>query len=55
VSVRMIQVENSWMDLGEIWYERCAIGVYLKIVIFIFLQSVIPTWGKNKLVRWEFH
>jgi hypothetical protein len=28
----MIQLENRWTDLDEIWYERYAIGVYSKIV-----------------------
>jgi hypothetical protein len=26
LSVRMIQQENRWTDLDEIWYGRCAIG-----------------------------
>jgi hypothetical protein len=55
LSVRMIHLENHWMDLDEIWYGRYAIGDYLEIVIFDFLQSVIPTWQTNKLVRWDRH
>jgi hypothetical protein len=27
-------------------------GVYNNIVIFNFLQSVMPTWSTNELVRW---
>jgi hypothetical protein len=30
VSVRMIQLENRWTDLDEIWYGRYAIGTALK-------------------------
>jgi hypothetical protein len=43
LSVRMIQLENRWMDLDEILYGRYAIGYYPTIVLFDFLQSVIPT------------
>jgi hypothetical protein len=41
--VRMIQLENRWTDLDDIWYERYAIEDYHKIVLHNFLQSVIPT------------
>jgi hypothetical protein len=44
----MIQLENRLTDLDEIWYERYAIGEYPKIVLFNFLQSVIPTWRTTK-------
>jgi hypothetical protein len=27
LSVRMIQLENRWTDLDEIWYGRYAIGI----------------------------
>jgi hypothetical protein len=43
LSVRMTQVENRWTALDEIWYGRYAIGDNPKIVLFSFLQSVIPT------------
>jgi hypothetical protein len=33
VSVRMIQLENRWANLDEIWYGRYAIGDYPKIVL----------------------
>jgi hypothetical protein len=33
LSVRIIQLKNCWTDLDEIWYERCAIGDYPKIVL----------------------
>jgi hypothetical protein len=33
LSVRMIQLENRWTDLDEIWYGRYATGDYLKIVL----------------------
>jgi hypothetical protein len=36
--VCMIQLENRWMDLDEIWYGHYAIGDYPKIVLFNFLQ-----------------
>jgi hypothetical protein len=55
LSVRMIQFENRSTDLNEIWYGCCAFGIYPKIVLFNFLQSVIPTWRTNKLVRWNRH
>jgi hypothetical protein len=54
-SVRMIQLENSWTDLDEIWYAGCVIGDYPKTALFYFLQSVTPTWRTNKLVRWDRH
>jgi hypothetical protein len=33
LSVRMIQLENLWMDLDEIWYGGGAIGDYHEIVL----------------------
>jgi hypothetical protein len=48
----MIQIENSWKDLDEIWNGRYAIRDNPKIVFYNFLQSVIPAWQANKLVRW---
>jgi hypothetical protein len=44
----MIQVENRWTDLVEIWYGRYARGVYPIIVLFSFIQIVIPTWRTNE-------
>jgi hypothetical protein len=38
---------------SEIWYGRYAIGGCSKLVLFNFLQSVIPTWRMLKIVRWE--
>jgi hypothetical protein len=52
LSVRVIQFENRWADLDEIWYGLYAIGVYPEIVPLNVLRSVIPTWRTNKLVRW---
>jgi hypothetical protein len=49
----MIQIENSLMDLDEMWYEHCAIGSFPKIVFLSFLQSSIPEWQMNVLVRWD--
>jgi hypothetical protein len=40
LSICMIQLENRWMDLEEIWYGHYAIGDYPKIVLYNFLQSV---------------
>jgi hypothetical protein len=34
----MIQFENRWTDLDEIWYGLYAIGDYPKIVLLNFLQ-----------------
>jgi hypothetical protein len=55
LSVRMIQLDNLWTDLDEIWNGYYAIGIFPKIVLFNFLQSIIPTWRTNKLVRWDRH
>jgi hypothetical protein len=55
LSARMIQLENSWTDLGEIWYGRYAIGNHPKIVLCNFLLLVIPEWRTKKLVRWGRH
>jgi hypothetical protein len=52
-SVRMIQVENRLTNLDEIWYGRYATGANPKIVIFNFLQSVLPPWQMHKLLRWD--
>jgi hypothetical protein len=30
----MIQIENRWTDLDNIWYGRNAIGYYPKIVLY---------------------
>jgi hypothetical protein len=35
-SVHMIQLENSWTDLDEIWHGRYAIGDSLKSYFSIF-------------------
>jgi hypothetical protein len=50
LSVRMIQLENRWTDLDDIWYGSYAIGIYPKIVLFNFLQSAIPIWRTSELV-----
>jgi hypothetical protein len=41
LSVRMVQLENCLTDLDEILYERLAIGIYSKVVLLNFLQSVV--------------
>jgi hypothetical protein len=55
LSVHMIQLKNRWMDLDKISYGHYATGDYPKIIIYNLLQSVIPTWRANKLVRWGRH
>jgi hypothetical protein len=52
MSVCMIQLENCWTDLDQIWYGCYAIGEYPETVLYNFFQLVIPTWQMNKLVRW---
>jgi hypothetical protein len=49
----MVQLQISWTDWGEIWYEHNAIGDCPKIVFHGFLQSVITARQANKLVRWR--
>jgi hypothetical protein len=44
----MIQLENRWTDLDEIWYGLCAIGDFPKIVLLNYLQSIIPKWRSNR-------
>jgi hypothetical protein len=36
LSVHMIQFENHWTDLDEIWYGHYAIEGYPKLVLFNF-------------------
>jgi hypothetical protein len=45
LSVRMLQPENRWADLDEIWYGRYTIGVYPKIVCYKLVQYKTPTDG----------
>jgi hypothetical protein len=54
-SVCMVQIKNTWTDLDEISCGRYAIGVCRIIVIFNFLQSMIPTFQTNELLRWDRH
>jgi hypothetical protein len=51
LSVHMIPLDNHWTDLDDIWYVSHAIGVCLKIIHVMFLESVIPTWRTNEIVR----
>jgi hypothetical protein len=55
LSVCMIKLENWWTDFDEIWYGRYAVGGYRFLILFNFLQSIIPTWQTNELVRLERH
>jgi hypothetical protein len=52
-SVGIIQLQNRWKDLGQIWYGRHDIGYYNKITFYNFPQSVISR--ANKLMRWDQH
>jgi hypothetical protein len=38
MSVRMIQLENRWTDLDEIWCGRYAIGVHPNTGIIFYNQ-----------------
>jgi hypothetical protein len=49
----MIQLENLRPDLDEIWHGCYATGGYPKLILFNFLQLVIPAWWTNELVRWD--
>jgi hypothetical protein len=50
-----IQLKNCWMDKDKIWYECYATGGCPKIKLFCFLQSVVPKWWMQKLVKWDQH
>jgi hypothetical protein len=43
------------MDFDEILYGHYAIEGYPKLILFSFLQLVIPTWWMNELLGWEQH
>jgi hypothetical protein len=51
LSVHMIPLDSHWTDLDDIWYVSYVIGVCLKIVHVMFLESVIPTWWTKEIVR----
>lgn len=51
VFVPMIHLENRWTDLHETRCGSYAIGVYPKIVLISFVESVTRTWRTKKLVR----
>jgi hypothetical protein len=50
-SIHMIQLENRWMKVDDIWYACYATRVYPKIALFSFLQLGIPAWKMNELVQ----
>jgi hypothetical protein len=54
-SDRMIQLENNWADLDEIWCGRYAIGDCYDNVLYNFLQAVILAWRTSKFVKWDRH
>jgi hypothetical protein len=41
MSVRTHALTREWTYFHEIWYGRCAIGAWFKIVIFHFLHSLL--------------
>jgi hypothetical protein len=41
------------LDFDEIWCGYYTIGGYPKLILFNFLQSVIPIWWTEELSRWE--
>jgi hypothetical protein len=49
----MLQFKNCWTDFDEISYGLYAIGGYPKIILFNFLQIIIPIWQKHELVKWK--
>jgi hypothetical protein len=55
LSVHTIQLENRWTDLDVVLHGRYAICICPKIELSNFLQSVIPIWRTNELVRWDRH
>jgi hypothetical protein len=53
-TIHMIHLENHWPDLDDIWYGCCAIGVYPNIILFSFLQLVVPTCTIcNRAIQWR--
>jgi hypothetical protein len=46
-SVCMTQLETQWIDF-DIWYGHYTTGGYAKLVIFNFLQWLVPTWRMNE-------
>jgi hypothetical protein len=50
-SIRMFQLENSWTEFDEIWYERYANGVHSNLVRFNLLHPVITIWQTREYVQ----
>jgi hypothetical protein len=44
-SVRMIELETHWTNFDYVWCRRHATAVCPELLLFNFLQSVIPTWS----------
>jgi hypothetical protein len=40
LSVRMIQLDNHWTNLDEIWYGRSTIGYYSRTIHINILQLI---------------
>jgi hypothetical protein len=44
-SICMIQLENCWTDLDEIWCGQCVIGMYSKVILAFWMgQSFQQQW-----------
>jgi hypothetical protein len=50
-SVRMIHLENHWVDYDEIWYVCCAIRCYPTILLSKILRTLMIKLQMWKVVR----
>jgi hypothetical protein len=48
-----LTILNLYTDFNKNWHERYATGGHLNRVLLNFLQSVITTWWRREIVRWE--
>jgi hypothetical protein len=55
MSVHMMELEDNWTDLDEIWYGDCTIWDYLKILLCKFKPTVVTKWLRKELARWGQH
>jgi hypothetical protein len=49
-SVPMIQLQNLWTDLEEIWYGLRATGDFSEMLLFLVRTVTVPTWRPSELV-----
>jgi hypothetical protein len=47
--------EYGWADVNEIRYGRYVASDYIKLALYNFLHSVIPTLRMLEVVRWNSH